>query len=242
MEFRWYFVIDEPWYLGFWAGFDLETTHVAVDVARIVSASIVVVDGVGGVVEKYEWLADPGISIPAEAVAVHKITDELVSREGRAAVEVVGELVTLLGQLFSAKIPVVAYNAAYDFTVLYNETLRHGLAGLVLPAPIFDPYVVDKQVDKFRKGKRTLEAACAHYGVVLENAHTAFDDAYAAVLLALALRVSFAKELEMGLYDLYLKQVEWARLQAASYEKYLQRNDPQAKVSGFWPIDFGDKV
>ena len=45
--------------------FDLETTGVDVDTSRIVSACIAVLDDTGAVVARWDWLADPGIEIPA---------------------------------------------------------------------------------------------------------------------------------------------------------------------------------
>ncbi|MFI8519364.1 hypothetical protein ACIGEZ_16230 [Streptomyces sp. NPDC085481] len=53
------------------AGFDLETTGTDALEARIATASIVGVHGGHGdrVVRQQEWLADPGIHIPAQACA-----------------------------------------------------------------------------------------------------------------------------------------------------------------------------
>ncbi|HEY1155573.1 MAG TPA: 3'-5' exonuclease, partial [Arthrobacter sp.] len=56
------------------AAFDLETTGRNSRAARIVTASITVVDHQGEVIEEHEWLADPGVEIPAEASDVHGIT------------------------------------------------------------------------------------------------------------------------------------------------------------------------
>ena len=53
-----------------WGGrlgvFDLETTGVDVRTARIVSACVAVLDPEGGVLERRDWLADPGIEIGEE--------------------------------------------------------------------------------------------------------------------------------------------------------------------------------
>ncbi len=42
-------------------------------------------------------------------------------------------------------------------------------------------------MDRYRRGKRNLEAVCAEYGVVLDGAHEAAADAQAAVLVACAI-------------------------------------------------------
>jgi DNA polymerase-3 subunit epsilon len=43
---------------------------------------------------------------------------------------------------------------------------------------VVDPLVIDKWLDRYRKGSRKLEAICAHYGAVLDEAHDADFDAH----------------------------------------------------------------
>ena len=70
------------------AAFDLETTGRNSRAARIVTASVTVVDHQGDVITEHEWLADPGVEIPTEASDVHGVTTEQARREGRPAHEV----------------------------------------------------------------------------------------------------------------------------------------------------------
>src|SRR6478735_4172113 len=95
------------------AAFDLETTGRNSRSARIVTASVTVVDSDGGVIHEHEWLADPGVEMPTEASDIHGVTTEQARREGRPAHEVTGELATVLQDLFDAGIPVIAFNASY---------------------------------------------------------------------------------------------------------------------------------
>ena len=69
------------------------------------------------------------------------------------------------GSLFATGIPVVVYNAPYDLSLLDRECRRNGLEPIDAPGPVIDPLVIDKAVDSYRKGKRTLEVAAAHYRV-----------------------------------------------------------------------------
>src|SRR5699024_4019489 len=62
---------DKPWHTGSMVGFDLETTGKNPHEARIVTASIVLLDPQGRTRAHAEWLLDPGVEIPAEAAAVH---------------------------------------------------------------------------------------------------------------------------------------------------------------------------
>jgi DNA polymerase-3 subunit epsilon len=142
--------------------FDLETTGVDVETARVVTACIAVLDAEGRVVQRWDWIADPGVEIPEAAAAVHGITTERARAEGRASELVIAEITQTLRTLFGLGVPVVVYNAPYDLSLLDRECRRNELEPLDDPAPVIDPLVLDKQVDTYRKGKRTLEVAAAH--------------------------------------------------------------------------------
>ena len=45
---------------------------------------------------------------------------------------------------------------------------------------VIDPFVIDKHIDPYRKGKRTLTAVCEHHGVKQTDAHDATGDDLAA--------------------------------------------------------------
>lgn len=222
------------WTAGERAAFDLETTGRDPQEARIVTASVVLVDATGTVTREWEWLADPGIEIPAEAAAVHGVTTERARAEGRPAAEVTAQLHDVLSGLWRAGIPVLAFNAAYDLTVLARESERHGLPAPA-PMPVLDPFVLNKQVHRYRRGKRTLGALCEEYGVVLDAAHTSAADALATERLATALVERFA-ELERPAEELHELQIGWAAEQAASLQEYFRRRDPEAVVDGTWPV------
>ena len=74
---------------------------------------------------------------------------------------------------------VCAFNAAYDFSLLDAECRRYGL-DTIDARPVIDPMVIDRRVDRFRRGKRTLTVATEVYGVELLDAHDASADAIAA--------------------------------------------------------------
>jgi DNA polymerase III subunit epsilon len=216
--------------------FDLETTGVDVETARIVSANVGVLDGTGACVERWDWLADPGVEIPLQASAVHGITTERARAEGRPAVEVVAEIVATLSGLFDRGLAVAIYNAPYDLTLLAREAARYGLEPLLLPARIIDPLVIDKAMDRYRKGKRTLTAAALHYGVVLTDAHDAGADAVAAGRVAQAIGRLYGEQLGADVDALHELQVGWCRQQAASFQEYIRRvKDPTFVTSGVWP-------
>ncbi len=220
--------------------FDLETTGLDVTRSRIVTAFVGVLDLEGRVVSERFWVADPGIPIPDIAASVHGYTTERAQAEGRPAVEVVAEILDALRELFAAGVPVAAYNASYDFSLLHHDALRNGLEPLVDPGPIIDPMVIDRKIDQFRKGKRTLQAACDQYGVELGSAHDASADAVAAGRVFREIQKKFTATAEMSLspIDLHDAQVEWARAQAESFAKWLaEKGETSRRVGdGVWPV------
>ncbi|HEY4225854.1 MAG TPA: exonuclease domain-containing protein [Pseudolysinimonas sp.] len=218
--------------------FDLETTGVDVDTSRIVSACVAVLDENGDVVSRWNWLADPGIDIPDGASAVHGITTERARAEGRSAPIVVAEIAQTLRVLFDSGIPVTVYNAPYDLSLLDRECRRYGIDPLQNMAPMIDPLVIDKAVDRYRKGKRTLEVTAELYEVPLDDAHDAGADAIAAGRVALALLRRYPDDLDVGLADLHGRQKVWYAEQAASFQEYLRekRGDDSYVADLGWPL------
>lgn len=193
-------------------GLDLETTGVDTSEARIVTAGIVMVGG-GLAPEVCDLLADPGIEIPEEATAIHGITTEFAREHGAPATEVLAALVAMLTTCVSAGYPLVVKNCPYDLTVVDRELRRHDVAGLeVLPRlRVIDPQVLDRHLDQYRPGKRTLTALCELYKIELADAHNAHCDALAACRLAWILgkhgevrRRGFQERIEL--------QAEWERV------------------------------
>lgn len=221
--------------------FDLETTGVDIATDRVVTAYVGVLDADGRQIAARTWLADPGIPIPEGATAVHGVTTEHARTQGRPAHDVVTEITGALRSLFGQGVPVVAYNASYDFSLLAHEAARHGIAPLDDPSPVIDPLVIDKAYDRYRRGRRTLEVVAAHYAVALEGAHEASADAIAAGRVAQELARRFP--LPPTPAELHTRQIGWARSQAASLTEYfvsIGRLDPDDSLDGTWPVRSGD--
>lgn len=230
------------WHRELLVGFDLETTGTDPREARIVTAAVIEVRG-GQVLGHRQWLADPGVRIPADAVAVHGISNERAAAEGRPADQVADAVADVLTGYWKTGVPVVAYNAAFDLTLLSAELLRHGLPSLrdrlggSAPAPVVDPYTIDRWADRYRRGKRNLEAVCAEYGVPLDSAHDASADALAAARLACAIADRHPKIAALGPADLHLSQIQWYADWAADFQAFLRKKgDAEAVVDGTWPV------
>lgn len=216
--------------------FDLETTGPDPATARIVTFALVSMtpDGIDATIA---GLVNPGVEIPEEATAVHGVTTSEAVEHGMHPLQALNQIMTLLAW-GGPRTPVCAFNARFDLTVLAHELTRHGLATDLLHAvPVIDPLVLDRQFDKFRRGKRTLAAVSEHYGCPIgEDAHRADADAVAAgnVFHALQQRYGFLRNIDLR--ELHAVQVEWAAEQARSLEAHLRRTDPTASVEARWPI------
>ncbi|MBO0913590.1 3'-5' exonuclease [Streptomyces laculatispora] len=232
------------WHRYALVGFDLETTGTEPLEARIVTAAVVAVDGSDGEpVSRHAWLADPGIRIPAQASAIHGISSERAAAEGRPASEVADEIADTLTGYWRRGVPVVAYNAAFDLTLLTAELHRHGLPSLsdrlggAGIGPVVDPYTIDRAVDRYRKGKRNLEAVCVEYGVVHGGAHDATADALAAVRVAYAIAGRHASVAALTGAELHRRQITWYAEWAADFQQFLRRKgEADAVIDGRWPV------
>ena len=219
------------------AVFDLETTGIDIDTCRIVTAHVGVIGPGGEVLEQRQWLVDPGVEIPTAATLIHGVTTERARLEGLAAAQGVAEIIDALRDAAGRGLPIVAYNAAYDLSVLHREAERYGHEAFRGPGHVVDPLVIDKAVDRFRRGKRTLTAACEHYGVELLAAHDAGADAIAAGRVAQAIARAFPELAACAVAELHTRQVGWCREQAESYQDWRRRNgEPEFTTSGAWPI------
>ncbi|MGW2032665.1 3'-5' exonuclease [Streptomyces argyrophylli] len=230
------------WHQELLIGFDLETTGTDPREARIVTGTVIEVKA-GEPMGRREWLADPGVEIPADAVAVHGISNERATAEGRPADQVADAIAGVLVSYWKSGVPVVAYNAAFDLTLLAAELRRYGLPSLTdrlggtHPAPVIDPYTIDRWVDRYRRGKRNLEAVCAEYGIVLGAAHNATADALAAARLASAIADRHPKIASLGPAELHRSQIEWYAQWAADFQAFLRRKgEADAVVDGSWPL------
>jgi DNA polymerase III subunit epsilon len=215
--------------------FDLETTGLDTSTSRIVSACVAVLDangeleGVAG-----EWLVDPGVEIPAAASDVHGITNERARAEGQQAATAVIEIGAALRSLFESGVPVVAFNAPYDFTLLHHELIRYGVEPLD-PVPVIDPLVLDRAMVPRRRGKRTLSILTADYGVKLLDAHNSTADAVAAGRLAQQQAAKFDR-LNVDVFDLHRAQIAWSEAQNRDFEQYMRQHRPEFTAEIGWPL------
>ncbi|NXY96011.1 3'-5' exonuclease [Streptomyces sp. BR123] len=230
------------WISGPLVAFDLETTGTDVETDRIVTAAVVRLEPDGAVSAERTWLLDPGVAIPEQASAIHGISTAHARAHGAPAASGVAEIAQAVAAVLRAGTPLVVMNARYDLSLLDRECRRYGLESVGErlgnePSPVIDPLVIDKHVDRYRKGKRALHALCAHYGVSLDDAHDARADAVAAARVVRRMGEQHRPVGTMALTDLHDLQIRAAAAQSASLQAYLRRTtDPTAVVEPSWPV------
>jgi DNA polymerase-3 subunit epsilon len=169
--------------------FDLETTGVNTSKDRIVELAIIKLFPNGERIEK-QTLLNPGIPIPAEASAVHGITDEAV--KDKPSFRQISK--SLLA--FISGCDFLGYNCIrFDVPLLIEEFYRTGLQ---------HPFAEAKCIDAFRifcrKEERTLSAALKFYcREELKEAHSAHADTDATLRVLLG---------QLEHYDDLCKEVE----------------------------------
>ncbi|WP_061960923.1 exonuclease domain-containing protein [Demequina flava] len=208
-------------------GFDTETTGVSTSHDRIVTAAILT--RTGGETTTRTWLIDPGVEIPERATEVHGITTAYAQEHGVPPADALEEIAGILAAAMGAGFPVVAFNAQFDLSIMEAELERNGLASLAsrLPggiAPVVDPLVLDRHLDKWRKGPRRLINMCEHYGVsvVADDLHAADADVAATLDLLPAMARAHRTLGEVALADLQGQQVEAHRVWATDFASWLK--------------------
>ena len=156
--------------------FDLETTGTNITHDRIVEISIVKLMPDGTVVERSRRL-NPEMPIPAEATAVHHITDDDVAGEPTFR-QVAASLSKLLQGC-----DIAGFNSnRFDIPLLDQEFHRAGV-----DFDLNGVRFVDVQTIYHKKEPRTLVAAYRYYsGKELEEAHSALADTRATMEVLMA--------------------------------------------------------
>ena len=212
---------------------DAETTGTDPEAARIVQIAMGV-SAHPGDWKPFTWLVNPGVPIPAEATAVHGITDERVSAEGCPPQQALWS--TLIELLSAARdgLPVVSHNAAYDLTVLDREFRRH--LGERLPSGliVIDTLILHWRFD-WTTGGRSLSKLAARHGIEFP-AHDAEADARATLDLLRILADANDLLPLIEPHALHQAQVGWWAARQESLEARVLGNGAAFVPQPHWPL------
>ncbi len=226
------------WYENTIATLDFETTGLDVLQDRVIQVGFLILDGQSNVRDgSWEGLINPGVSIPREASEIHGITTKMVKAEGHEPATVFADLASVIDGLVDSQIPLVIFNAPFDWPFLLAETATHRIETPRMPW-IIDPFTIDRAVDKYRRGSRKLEAMAAHYNIDFDNAHDAVADSRASIEIAKQIATLHSSIGNADFEDLHRRQAKWYDDWANNYADYLRRNGKDSStVDTGWPIN-----
>lgn len=209
------------WATGSMVGLDFETTGVNPEEDVTVTATVIR-DIPGTDLDILNWRFDPGIEIPTSASDIHGVTTEMARATGQPA-RFVTEVWDAVASVWAPDVPLVIYNAPFDLTLMDRELERHGGGAVKMLGPVLCPLTIDRGVDRYRKGKRTLSALCEYYGVELVNAHTSEADVAATLMIMRILGVRLPAVSRLSLDALHRQQKTWYRNWSLNFAGYLTR-------------------
>ncbi len=183
---------------------DVETTGRDPSLDRVIELGIAIGQD-GEIIARHNWLINPGRTIPAEAQAVHGISDAHVADAPRFEV-VAAEICAAIEGCVPG-----AYNAPFDRAFVTNEIARAGASGVSVSSTSlardvewFDPLVWAREIQREEKSKALGETA-ARLGIQNETAHRASSDAET------ALRVLYAFSSDGRMPQTYATMVQEQR-------------------------------
>ncbi|MCA1819609.1 MAG: 3'-5' exonuclease [Thermoplasmatota archaeon] len=151
--------------------FDLETTGLDTEKARIVEFCFIELDPALNEVSRWTETVHPGMPIPAETVKVHGISDEMVRDRPRFAA-FAGRIQALVQDAV-----LVAHNHKFDLEILSRELARSGQPGLKPNHPCIDT----QRVEAFVNSHSLAETYRRYVGSPFDGAHRSAADTAACI-------------------------------------------------------------
>lgn len=218
--------LSSHWIQDGFIAFDTETTGVDVDQSRVVTAAAVVFKS-GEPDSTRSWLIKVDVDIPEVTTAVHGITNEMSQRDGLDQSEALADIRDFL---VSTGLPIVCFNSGFDIPLFNADLERKGLTSLPTEQ-VLCSYVIDKQCNKYVKGKaqRRLKPTAERYGLELSESdwHGAQADATAAGRIFLAEMATYPQLTDFSVIELAEAINSWRDQQDREFQEWLSRQPPR---------------
>jgi len=165
--------------------FDLETTGLNLNHDRVVSAAAYrVIDGRIALGDVFSSLVSPGRDIPSSAVKIHGIVPSMVD-DAPSFAEVFEKFLGYLGTDI-----LVGYHVGFDlhfFNTYMRQTHGFPVQNLVLDAQamcrrVCFPPLLRSYAGRI-KGHQDLDTVAKHFGIEIQERHTALGDALATAMI-----------------------------------------------------------
>lgn len=181
---------QKSWFERSFLALDVETTGLDAASCRVIELGLVPFNAPH--LQGMSQLFSINQALPKEIISITGITDDMLENQPQFH-EKAEELLNQINQVDF----IVAYNAKFDRPFIESELARIDMS---LPdVPWIDPYIFIGELDRYKKGKKLIDAA-QRWGISLENAHRAFDDAKAAgeLLIKIGEKISATTLLELS--------------------------------------------
>lgn len=171
--------LSQPWRSCSYVSVDFEATSPDPLTCEPVEVSCVRFSGEGNIVARFTTLLSTNAPIPAEAQAVHGITDEMIADAPKLE-----EVAHKILEVAQGAIP-LAFNRQYDRTIMHRYLNGEGVPLFDTAQPWVCAYAMAWSADRFAKGsgRHKLGACCERRGIRIVGAHRAEADAIAAGML-----------------------------------------------------------
>jgi DNA polymerase-3 subunit epsilon len=213
---------------------DTETTGLDFKEDRVIEVCVAVFYN-GQYVHGFDWIVNSGKPSAPDAVAVHGITDEM-QFAGKNAATTFRTVHNLINIQTRKHLPVMAFNAPFDFSMLRAEFARHGI-NPKLEANVIDPLVIDRHyqsnIPVFTKPWMRLAQMAERYGVQAPT-HRALEDAISTGYVAIEQSLHYPAIRHMSLPELHRKQREWYEEWAKRFRDFAVKKEFQFSTPD-WP-------
>jgi len=188
----------------------------------------------------FNWYSNTSRPSNPDALAVHKIEDKWRQDNGIHPREIMQHVLQLFNRCSERNVPVIAFNAPFDFTMICKEMQRFSMKLNTDRLYVIDPLVIDRHYEKnvpvFTKPFMRLGQMAARYGLSAPT-HNALDDAICAGYLAAAQSVHHSAIRTGSPRELHERQCIWykdfvAKVHSFANKKKITFTTPD------WP--FGD--
>jgi DNA polymerase III subunit epsilon len=178
--------------------------------------------------------------VPNKAQHINNINPELIAN-AETQEEVMRCIARWLRMAVSSKLPVMAFNAAFDLSFIAYSFARCGIPFDFKELRVLDPLVIHRHYAKtpwpYAHGARKLAKMQVRYGTLTVPDHTAQSDAVATGELYIELNYHYP----FGSYSalqLHRMQSQWAEEWADGLELLIHSYDPDKPVRRTrWPVE-----
>jgi DNA polymerase-3 subunit epsilon len=146
---------------------DCEMTGLDSNVDKVIEVAVIKFT-LDEILEQYESLIDPGMTIPESSIKIHHITDDMVVGKPKLE-EVAPQIIKIMGSY-----PVVGHGIKYDVELIAKGAESGGFQNKIRSNPMIDTLRLARLYGE--SPINSLEMLRKHFNVPEEGAHRAMSD------------------------------------------------------------------